>query len=103
MTVVSLGLISGTGGVVYRLTADITVKACRILFRGRNANTGTLVSVGVNGFTPGGAGMIGEILKSASFSDPIEIQSDRNDLTVADYAVSPATTGDGVYVSYWAK
>jgi hypothetical protein len=101
MTCVSLGKVTDTAGAQTRLTTDTTIKACRILFRGCNANAGTLVSVGLTGFTPGGAGMIGEILKSSSYSDPIDLQAENNQLTVADYAVKPATNGDGVYVSYY--
>jgi hypothetical protein len=101
MTVVSLGLVKDTAGAQTRLTTDTTIR-CRLLrFRAWNAVTG-VVSIGLNNFTPGGAGMIGEILKpSAGFSDEIVIgPSAENDIYPADYALKPAANGDGVYVSY---
>jgi hypothetical protein len=60
------------------------------------------VNIGLNGFTAGGAGMIGEVLKPSGYSDEIVLEAD-NLLRVADYAVKPATNGDGVYVSYGTK
>lgn len=103
MTAVSLGLITDTAGAATRLTTDTSIRACKIMFRARNANTG-IVNVGVNGFTAGGAGMIGEVLKPASgYSDQIMLESENNELYPADYAVKPATNGEGVYVTYWQR
>lgn len=105
MTVTSLGLVTDTGGAATQLSSDKTLRACKIMFRARNANT-NLVSVGTHGFTAGGAGMIGEILKPASgFSDMIllEDDGDGNSLYLSDYDVKPVTNGEGVYVTYWQR
>lgn len=100
MTVVSLGLVTDTAGAQTRLTTDTSIRARRLRFRARNANAG-LVNVGLNGFTVGGAGMIGEVLKpSSGFTDEIVIESEENDIYPADYAIKPVTNGDGVYVTY---
>ena len=101
MTVTSLGLVTDTAGSATPLTADKTIMACKIIFRARNANTG-LVNIGKVGFTAGGAGMLGEVLKpSSGYSDQMTLEHDTNALVVADYAVKPATNGEGVYVAYW--
>jgi hypothetical protein len=102
MTITSLGKVTDTGGAATRLTTDTTIVACLIRFRAINANAG-LVNIGLNGFTAGGAGMIGEVLKPSGYSDEIVLEADGNLLRVADYAVKPATNGDGVYVSYGTK
>ncbi len=105
MQAVSLGLVTDTAGASTPLTADKTIRCAKIIFRARNANTG-LVNVGLTGFTAGGAGMIGEILKPASgYSDAIEIGEDGGDNIYypADYAVKPAVNGEGVYVTYWIR
>lgn len=100
MTVTSLGKITDTAGAATRLTTDTTIFATWIRFRAINANA-ALVNIGLNGFTAGGAGMIGEVLKpSSGYSDEMVIEADGNLLRVADFAVKPATNGDGVYVSY---
>jgi hypothetical protein len=101
----SFGLVTDTAGAATPLTTDTTIRCCKIRFRARNANTG-LVNVGIVGFTPGGAGMIGEVLKpSSGYSDQIDIDSSDggNLLYPADYAVKPAVNGEGVYVSYWIR
>ncbi len=105
MTVTSLGLVTDTSGSATPLTADKTLRCCKILFRARNANT-NLVNIGTTGFTVGGAGMIGEVLKpSSGFSDMILIEDDGdgNSLYLADYSVKPTTNGEGVYVTYWQR
>jgi hypothetical protein len=101
MTITSLGKVTDTAGAATRLTTDTTIVATWIRFRAINANAG-LVNIGLNGFTPGGAGMIGEILKpSSGYSDEMIIEADGgNLLRPADFAVKPATNGDGAYVSY---
>lgn len=103
MTPVSLGKITTSAGVVTPVTADKTIKACKIRFRAVNANVG-LINIGLAGFTPGGAGMIGEVLKpNSGYSDEVDIESDCNDLYPSDYAVAAVTSADGVYVTYWVK
>ena|ERR1700688_770741 len=105
MTTFSLGLVTDTAGAATPLTTatgdpNPTIGVYRIRFRARNANTG-LVSIGLVGFTAGGALMIGEVLKpSSGYSDEILIESEENDLTLAQYSLKPATNGDGAYVSY---
>jgi hypothetical protein len=101
MTVVSLGLVKDTAGAATPLPVASGTR-CRLLrFRAWNGVTG-IVSIGLVGFTPGGAGMIGEVLKpAAGFSDEIVIgPSAGNDIYPGDYSVKPAANGDGVYVSY---
>jgi hypothetical protein len=79
------------------------VRASKILFRARNANT-LPVSIGRVGFTAGGAGMIAEVLKPGSgFSDFVLTESEANDLYPTQYAISPGTGGEGVYVTYWVR
>ena len=102
MTVTSLGLVTDTAGAATPLTADKTIRACKIVFRSRNANT-NLVNVGVLGFTAGGAGMLAEVLKPSGYSDEFRIEADGNQLYPADYSVKPAVNGEGVYVSYWTQ
>jgi hypothetical protein len=100
MTTTSLGLITDTAGAATQVTADATIRCYRLRFRARNANTG-LVSIGVHGFTAGGAGMIGEVLKPASgYSDEVIIESEVDDIYPSKFDIKPATNGDGVYVSY---
>jgi hypothetical protein len=99
MTTTSFGLITDTAGAATPVTTDRTIRCRRIRFRARNANTG-LVSIGLVGFTAGGAGMIGEVLKpSSGYSDEVLIESEVDDIYPANYSIKPATNGDGVYVS----
>jgi hypothetical protein len=104
MQTVSLGLVTDTAGSATRLTTDTTIRCCAIRFRSRNANT-NLVNVGLNGFTAGGAGMIGEVLKPSGYSDELMIGDMDGDNLIypADYAVKPVTNGEGVYVTYYVR
>ncbi|GAC1700060.1 MAG: hypothetical protein NVS9B4_00720 [Candidatus Acidiferrum sp.] len=100
MTTVSLGKITDTAGAATTIYGDRTSRCCELRFRAINANV-ALVNVGMVGFTRGGAGMIGEILKpNSGYSDEILIESEHDEIVMGDYAIWPATNGDGVYVSF---
>lgn len=101
-----LGKISApVAGVPVQLTADNTVRACRIVFvtipgltgniyvGGANLNTTTLAGVLIKFNPPTTVGL------SDSFT--IESESTSNSLVVSDYWLAASVAGEGALVTYF--